>query len=252
MSGEIDPAGAEKNRMEREIEAAMMTYWQGQQERIIAKITPKVPKDRKALSELPDVLNATFWDEEIRQLLMVLSPIIRRGAEGGVGVHMAEIEPLGIAVDWTLPHTQAADWARKYSGNLVKGITKTTKERIRGNIVDWMDSGEHLNALTRTLMTDHGFSRQRAQLIAATETTKAYARGQIIAAQELESGGWFESDKEWQTARDDIVCPICQPLDMVRVRGTKTPFDSLIGPLQSPPAHPGCRCGLATRPVVPE
>ena len=229
----------------------MMQYWQRQQERIIKRIEPKVPKDRKALSELPDILNAVWWDEEVRQLLMVLSPLISKGAAGGVAVHQAVIEPLGMAVDWTLPHTRAMNWAQKYSADLVKGISNTTKENIRAEIVNWMDSGEHLNALTRSLRDGYGFSRKRAELIAMTETTRSYARGEIIAAQELEGAGFFEYDKEWQTARDDIVCDICRPLHGETVSGTKTPFDSIIGPLQEPPAHPGCRCGVLTIPKVP-
>jgi len=230
----------------------MVNYWQGQQTRIIDRIRPKVPKDRKALSELPDILNATFWDEEIKQLLAVLMPLISKGAAAGVAVHQAVIEPIGIAVDWTLPHTEAMNWARKYSGNLVKGITKTTKENVRAEIVNWMESGEHLNALTRSLQDGYGYSRKRAQLIATTETTKAYARGEKISAQEFENLGWFEYIREWQTANDDIVCPICLSLHEQTVPGTKTPFQSNIGPIDDAPAHPGCRCGVLYNPVVPE
>ena len=230
----------------------MVNYWRGQQQRIIDKIRPKVPEDRKALAELPDILNAVWWDEEIRQLLGVMGPLIAKGAAGGVVVHQAIIEPLGLAVDWTLPHTGAMEWAKKHAADLVKGISNTTKDNIRAEIVNWMDSGEHLNALTRKLADSYGFSRKRAELIAMTETTRSYARGEVIAAQEFESKGYFEYDKEWQTARDDIVRPICSDLHGKTVSGTKTPFESIIGPIQEPPAHPGCRCGMLTIPKVPE
>jgi SPP1 gp7 family putative phage head morphogenesis protein len=252
LSGDVDPAGADKDRLEQQIVNTLMQYWQGQRGRIMDRIRPKVPKGRK-LTELPDLLNATWWDKEIKELLAVLTPLISKGASGGVAVHAAELEPLGIAVDWTLPHADAMDWARKYSGNLVKGITKTTKAKLRNDILDWMDSGEHLDSLSRTLTQGYGYSRKRAELIAMTETTKAFSRGQIVAAQELERTGRLEYDKQWLTANDDIVCDICKPLNEKRVRGTQTPFHSEIaGELYAPPAHPGCRCGVATRPVVPE
>ena len=232
--------------------AAMMQYWNGQRQRIIERIEPKVPKDRKSLAELPDLLNATFWDKEIRSLLAVLMPFLQQGAEGGVGVHAAALEPLGFAIDWTMPYTEAADWARKYGGKLVRGVTRTTRDRVGVNVANWIESGESLPALTRQLMSDHGFSRARAKLIAITETTASYSRGEMTAARTLEKQGFFDYEKEWQTAMDDIVCPICKPLQSERVGGVNTNFETLAGSVKGPPAHPGCRCWVNTIPVIPE
>ena len=50
--------------------------------------------------------------------------------------------------------------------------------------------------------------------------------------------------KRWNTAVDELVCPICGPLHNVVV-GINETFP---GGYQNPPAHPNCRCGLT--PVV--
>ena len=252
----MDPAAAGKDSLERQIEAAMIEYWQGQQERIIKRIEPKVPKDRKGISELPDLLNATFWDQEMRSLLQVLVPFIQQGAEAGVALHAAAIEPLGIAVDWTMSYTEAADWARKYGGKLVRNVTRTTRDRVGVSVANWIDSGESLPALTRRFMQeDYGFSRHRARLIAQTETTAAYSRGELTAARALEKQGYFEYEKQWETVRDSDVCQICEPLQYDgtnAVKGVMTNFDTKVGGIKGPPAHPGCRCWVNTVPVIVE
>jgi hypothetical protein len=43
----------------------------------------------------------------------------------------------------------------------------------------------------------------------------------------------------WMTEQDDLVCPICEPMD-----GEEIDLGS------GPPAHPGCRC--YSKPVVSE
>jgi len=215
------------------------------------RIEPKVPKDRKAVEDIPALLDTAFWDDEMRSLLAVLMPFLIRGAEAGVALQAATVQSLGVAVDWTIPYTEAADWARKYGGKLVRGVTRTTRDRVGVNVSNWIESGESLPSLVRQLQSDHGFSRARAKLIAITETTASYSRGEMTAAGELEKEGYFDYEKEWQTAMDDIVCPICKPLQGERVSGVNTNFDTTAGSIKGPPAHPGCRCWVNTIPVIP-
>ena len=233
--------------------AALVQYWQGQRQRILERIEPKVPKDRKSISELPDVLNATWWDDEIRSLLMVLMPLVQRGAEAGVALQAATVEALGVAVDWTIPYTEAAEWARKHSGKLVTKMSRTTRKRVGGIVADWIESGEPLPDLEKRLLNvkEFAFSRKRAQLVAITETTNSYAAGEITAGREMENLG-FQYQKEWQTVRDDNVCPICRPLHGERVDGIMSYFETVTGDaLLGPSAHPGCRCWVNNIPAVP-
>lgn len=242
MSGQIDPAGPAKDGLEAELEAALVAYWAGLRQRIQEEIEPQVPAERKGIIQLA----LPFWKDESKLLLAILLPFIQRGAEGGVAVQAAVVEKLGIGVDWTLAFTQAARWAREHVGELVTQVTEVTKERIRGLVTNWIEEpGRTLPDLWRQLMDDHAFSRSRAKLIAMTETTKAYAEGELAGAREMAE--YFDYVKEWQTANDDRVCDICGPLQGERVDGIDASFSS--GD-QGPPAHPGCRCWINTIPQV--
>ena len=256
LSGAIDPASAEKDALERQIEQAMMQYWQGQQQRIIDAIEPKVPSDRKSIGDVTDALDRAFWDAETQELLAVLLPLIQAGAEMGVWLHAAAVEPLGVAVDWTLAHTDAADWARRYGGKLVRGVTRTTRDRIGVEVANWIESGEPLPTLEKKLLENYGFDRKRARLIAQTETTAAFGRGEYHAARAVEKQGYFGHEKQWETVMDDVVCEICRALQYDgtnAVQGANGRFETINGDsLTTEPAHPGCRCWVNYVPVLPE
>jgi len=244
ISGAADPFVHEINAIEMEMEQALMGFWYSEQQRLYAELEPQIPPDRKVAVQL------AFWSAEARHLLAILLPFLQRAAEKGV---LAQAAAAGIDLDWTAAMTEASKWAREHCAKLVKGITDTTRDRIRNIIANWMETEHTFPQLWRQIMNDMAFSRYRARLIAATETTKAYAEGKMIGTEPMEAAGYFEYDKKWQTANDDIVCPICLPMNQKTVRGVRTEFDiSKIGPLQGPPAHPGCRCGLSMIPRVPK
>lgn len=230
---------------------ALMAYFGELQRRVQDELEPRIPADRK-LIRIP----ASFWSEESKRLLSVLLPFIQGGAEGGVGVARGIVEGLGLSLDWTLPFTQAADWAREYSAELVTKVTETTKERIRAVVANWIEAPDMtLPDLWRQIQADHGFSRYRAELIAQTETTRAYAEGEMVAAREMEREGFLAYIKEWQTVAifgegPGTVCHICEPLHLKRVKGSDGLFDTDVGKLLGPPAHPGCRCWVNIIPQV--
>ena len=243
---------AEKDALEQAIQEAMLEYWTEQRHRIQQELEPKVPADRKAIQ-----LSLPFWRDEAKRLLRILLPFIQQGAEGGVTAHQAAVAETGIGIDWTLPFTEAADWAREHAGELIKldgdmSIIKTTKDRVAQTVANWVESEHTLPQLWQKLAEDPAFSRQRAKLIGTTEATKAYTQGELAAARELERESVFEYAKVWETIPDDARCHICEALEQATVKGINTPFVSeYVGKLDGPPAHPGCRCALDTRPIVP-
>lgn len=85
----------------------------------------------------------------------------------------------------------------------------------------------------------------RTRTIARTEGIAAANQGQIqLWKQATKEGLLFGNElKEWIVTPDDRLCPICEPLDR-ELAPLKESFS--IG-LDSPPAHPNCRCttGLA-------
>jgi SPP1 gp7 family putative phage head morphogenesis protein len=82
------------------------------------------------------------------------------------------------------------------------------------------------------------FGRSRAETIAVTEVTRAAAEGGRLYQQQLQQAG-FTFDRIWRTSNDERVCPVCGPLD-----GKP---EAEWGGLDSPPAHPNCRCSVTLR-----
>jgi len=124
----------------------------------------------------------------------------------------------------------ASQWAKDYSYELVRGVNETTRKRLgelftRARAEGW----------TREMLVDRiarMFGRQRAEMIATTEVTRAYSQGTEIARQILDDAG-VSFVHVWRTAADERVCPICAPRDD-HEQGDG--WDDL------PPAHVGCRC----------
>ena len=122
----------------------------------------------------------------------------------------------------------------------MSGVTESTKEAVREAVATWIETGAPLGDLARALTPT--FGPIRAEMIAATEVTRAYAEANGMVWRRLgEQGIIFK--REWRTARDERVCPVCGPLDGVIV-GLEEKFP---GGLAGPPAHPRCRCWVVPK-----
>ena len=179
-----------------------------------------------------------FWNEEERVLREVLLPQIEAQALAGATVAAEGLEALTVGVNWDIINTVVTKWAREHAGKLVSGITKISREALGEQIAAWIESGEPLPDLIGRL--DKIYGPTRAELIATTEVTQAYAQGNMTA--------WADSGvvegREWRAVRDERVCPICGALHGQQA-ALDEPFE---GGFDGPPAHPRCRCFLA--PVV--
>jgi SPP1 gp7 family putative phage head morphogenesis protein len=164
---------------------------------------------------------------------------------GGVGGHDLLSPSAQVLVNWDVFNQSAIDWLNKwrFSGALndIQGHTRDTAIKY---IQDWVRAGDPLPLLEKKLSTL--FDKRRAQTIARTEVTRMYAEGNIAA---WKSTGYV-TQKRWNTARDERVCPICGPLDGMIVQIDSNGFTTEPGGLgiTAPPAHPNCRCWLT--PVV--
>jgi SPP1 gp7 family putative phage head morphogenesis protein len=87
--------------------------------------------------------------------------------------------------------------------------------------------------------------RQRALLIARTETIAASNAGQQELWRQAVENGLLRGNElqRWSVAHDERLCDVCRPLDGVVVPlGAK--FQTSLGPVTGPPAHPNCRCAV--------
>ena len=81
-------------------------------------------------------------------------------------------------------------------------------------------------------------------MIAITEVTRAAAAGEEEIWDELHDMG-VDMETIWLTSNDEVVCPICQPLNDRPADGREDGRPYWIGEDGSHitlPAHPRCRC----------
>ena len=195
-------------------------------------------------------------------LLALLTDAALLGAEDGwddaarmMGVHLdAPRTNAVLAVSWDLIHSAALawvmggnsaaglpDWGDGYggAGSLTAQIVRTSETQLRLLVGEWIENGEPLAHLTRRIEAVT-FSRRRANLIAATEVTRAYAAGNILAWR----GSGVITHYRWEVANDERACPLCRPLSGMTApvgEAFRLPDGRTVGP---PPAHPLCRCWL--------
>ena len=156
---------------------------------------------------------------------------------------------IGVQFDPAVVNAAAVEWAKTYSYGLVKDITDHTMDVISRATESFIGTpGKTVGQLRDALNTNLGpaFGPVRAQLIAVTETTRAFSAATMHYQRMLSDSG-ISMLKRWNTAADELVCPLCFPLN--GLLETKWDSDSIEGP----PRHVNCRCStsLALAPAKP-
>lgn len=146
------------------------------------------------------------------------------------------------AFDKTNPH--ATEWAQKNAGDLIDGISKTTRDDIRELVEAAFEEQFTVADLAKEIADLIG-DDARAETIARTETMRASNEGQLEAWDQAKEAGLLTGNekKEWIVTPDDRLCPVCEPMDGVTV-GLDELFDVDGDQIDGPPAHPNCRCTI--------
>lgn len=177
---------------------------------------------------------------------------VEEGASSGLRVALGQLGNVGVNLNYDLLNRFARDWAQVYSYNLITRIDESTGRQVGNAVVAWMESGAHLDALISHL--EPTFGQVRAEAIAATETTRAFAEGTLLSYRQ--SGLVLATS--WKTSVDERVCPICRPLHGAigdlngnfRHPGGVGKAFRYEGRMFRPPGHVRCRCAIA--PIVDE
>lgn len=243
--GDQDPNAAAKDRDEARIGLDMRRFFRVQLARIIKK-----------LGKRPDINRLTFefWQREREALGAVLQPHIDRMAEQGaltaydtnpVTGPGRKQSPAMLAFDWTLIAEEAALWAEGHGAELITGVATTTQRIVAKKVAEFIRTpGMTIGDLRNSLQP--WFNPVRAQMIAVTETTTAFAEGERVLINRARRAG-LKVEAIWLTSQDELVCIICGPLH----NKPQKEWESISSGVDWPPAHIRCRCFLKQKWEVP-
>lgn len=195
------------------------------------------------LGDPPRIENVTpaFWDSVGKELAKTLAPFLEN-------VYLQQAQELmmsqPVGVDWALVNQGAVDWASRYTFELVRGINQTSQQALRRAVAAYFERGQTIGDLQKAIVGI--FGPVRAENIAVTEVTRAAAQGEYQISKDLRKEG-VNMVPFWQTSEDEIVCPICRPLndrkaDGLDVDGNPYWVHPKNGKQYQHPAHPRCRC----------
>lgn len=192
-----------------------------------------------------------FWEGEEEDFWEILLPIIILAllAGGDAGIDLLP-DDIKVLVNVDLFNQAALDFLAIYRLSTIAGISETTRRLAMQMIEDWIRANEALPSLIARLETL--FTDPRARAIAVTEVTRIYSEGNQMMWRTTGVVG----SKRWMTAEDELVCPICRPLNgqVVPLDGNFfIPVEGAGGlgvdvPIAGPPAHVNGRCWLT--PIV--
>lgn len=222
-----EPGLRKKNRMEKRLRQLIARRFKRQIDELRKHLEAMNP-NRKALSAGGVIVNTDDIDAE---LILLFVEAIREGVD-----IFDALVPLDV--DYAAANNRALDYARTYVTEWLSGLDATSAEAVRNAVQHFVDTpgstvGDAINLLTTT------FGDDRAERIAITEITRAYAEGNQLAGEDL-AAQWpgVRVTKRWFTNNDDLVCPICGPLE-----GAEVNIDEEFAPgIDNPPAHVNCRC----------
>jgi hypothetical protein len=195
------------------------------------------------LGDPPRVENVspTFWTKVGKELAALVAPFLEE-------IYLDQARDLmlsqPIGTDWALVNEGAVTFARDYTFELVKGVNRTTQQALGKAIAAYFEREQTIGDLQRSI--SHLFGPTRAEMIAVTEVTRAAAEGEYQIAKDLRSQG-VDMIAFWVTNADEIVCPICRPLNDRQASGLDVlgkPYwiHPESGNQYQHPAHPRCRC----------
>jgi|YNPMSStandDraft_1061717.scaffolds.fasta_scaffold00219_28 HK97 family phage portal protein len=187
----------------------------------------------EALRQEKQTTPAGFWAQSEEQFYAMLLPVMIEIYKRLVKLAYDTLPAPPVAIDWDLYNSYAIDWAKQHTAQVVAQVSKTSMNGFLAEFERWVESGERLDALIKAL--EQYYSPVRAEMIAVTETTRAYANANLEYWSTLEYVKAFD----WVTAVDELVCPICS------AKSSANPHPLTA---ERPPAHVRCRC--AVRPVL--
>lgn len=228
-----EPARREKEELDARITAIVYKAFRVQRRKLIDKMNSWWGDQKKKPGTFPQLINFDDIFDDDAEFAAEMTRAIAVGMIGGVNLLQ---QMINVGVDYTLTNDRAYQAAADYAYDLVRNINDTSRDAITRAITSFVDTP---GMTIGDIMDRLPFGSVRAEKIAVTEVTRAYATGERIAGEDLQKEfPNMKIGKTWYTNNDDRVCEVCGPLDGKTV-GINEEFDSGIS---DPPAHVNCRC----------
>lgn len=244
-----EPRRTDKEILEDQLFEAYKKYFKFQERTLRAEIRKMLSKLGAAdVSKVMKQLEKDIKNDDLEAgIISLIVSSVLLGTEVFID---AQADAFGPQVEWTSAQSEAAAWAVENAGELIKDIDQTTLDAVRQAIQSFIDTP---GMTLRDIMDMIPLKDRRSRLIGITETTNAFAEGEIRMGRFLakEFPG-LEIVKIWRTNNDDRVCVICgqDNLDGQQV-GLEEMFTYTLDDVEhevfAPSAHPGCRCWLTVR-----
>lgn len=266
---------------ESEVRAEFVDVWRTMQTKYadLALLTRALAERRSNLiqEELP-------WQGLVNALYVEYYAILLRLFERGGNAQFKElVTKADRPAAFSIQHPEAERWARTYAGQLVNGLTEETRKAMAHAIAEFIrlqiPPAEGARMLRQMLGLTPQYSRavvnfqqglrvrgydaayiqgkadeyatrllnHRARVVARTETLRALQEGQRQSFTQAVEQGVLIRDRtrrQWVTAADERVCPVCAPMDG-QLTTLEEPWSTAVGPVQTPTdTHPQCRCAV--------
>lgn len=167
------------------------------------------------------------WDATMR-------PLLQSGARRAV-----ELLHSGLNMDLQLLNQDVLEYANREAAWLIKEVSNTSKDAVRAAIRDAFTEGEDHRGIAKRIVDLPAFDRQRAILVARTESTRVSngAPREALSSYAERSGKSFV--KTWSAVLDERTRDEHAEMD-----GETVDIDADFSNGEQSPGSPNCRCVL--------
>jgi hypothetical protein len=246
------------NRLARAHRGKMSAFFRKQRGMVLDALQEKqylFTESYHRLAETQYTLNdfGLLWDDIASETELELQVIITQMEAGALtkGASVAESMFVpGKGGSFDLMNPRAVNFFLEHGGSIdyIRDLQKTTGNQLKTIIADSLKNQRTYGETAKTISTKFTqFSRQRAQLIAVTETGNSYEAGNRALIDSVSDAG-VQMEKSWANSQDDKVSDGCLENSAAGWIPLNAPFPS---GHQQPLRFPGCRCYCLFREIQP-
>jgi HK97 family phage portal protein len=144
-----------------------------------------------------------------------------------------------LSIDAALLNEDLLDYANREVGWLVKQVSETTRDSIRDSVRDGLEAGEGAREIAKRIRDLPAFNRERAMLVARTESTRVANGAPTEALQSFGKRTGQKFTKTWSAVGDERTRDEHAAMD-----GETVAIDAAFSNGLQAPGEPNCRCTL--------